>query len=57
MRGAAEGRERSGALQAGLREEIAAKLRRDNAVDADPRQIIVTVGAVEAIAARDARCL
>ncbi len=34
-----------------LRREIAAKLKRDNSIDADPAQIIVTVGAIEGLAA------
>ena len=34
-----------------LREEIAKKLRRDNSIDADPSQIMVTVGAIEGLAA------
>ncbi len=34
-----------------LRREIAAKLKRDNNIDADPAQILVTVGAIEGLAA------
>ncbi len=34
-----------------LRREIVAKLKRDNNIDADPAQIIVTVGAIEGLAA------
>ena len=34
-----------------LREEIAAKLKRDNKIDASPADIIVTVGAIEGLAA------
>jgi aminotransferase len=34
-----------------LREEIAAKLKRDNKIDASPSEIIVTVGAIEGLAA------
>lgn len=34
-----------------LREEIAGKLKRENSMDADPSQIIVTVGAVEGLSA------
>lgn len=34
-----------------LRNEIVQKLKRDNKVDADPSQIIVTVGAIEGLAA------
>lgn len=34
-----------------LREEIASKLRRDNNVDADSAQVLVTVGAIEGLAA------
>ena len=34
-----------------LRREVAAKLKRDNKIDADPAQIIVTVGAIEGLAA------
>jgi len=34
-----------------LREEIARKLKRDNNVDANPAQILVTVGAIEGLAA------
>jgi aminotransferase len=34
-----------------LRQEIANKLRRDNTIDADPAQILVTVGAIEGLAA------
>lgn len=34
-----------------LRERIAEKLRRDNGIDADPSQILVTVGAIEGLAA------
>ncbi len=41
--------ESSGLLK--LREEIAAKLKRDNNIDASASQIIVTVGAIEGLAA------
>jgi len=34
-----------------LREAIAAKLARDNGIDADPSEILVTVGAIEGLAA------
>ena len=34
-----------------LRQEIAAKLARDNAIEADPSEILVTVGAIEGLAA------
>ncbi|MBN2319082.1 MAG: aminotransferase class I/II-fold pyridoxal phosphate-dependent enzyme [Acidobacteria bacterium] len=34
-----------------LRKEIVKKLKRDNKIDADPSQIIVTVGAIEGLAA------
>jgi len=34
-----------------LRNEIAIKLRRDNHIDATPSQILVTVGAIEGLAA------
>ncbi len=34
-----------------LREEIAAKLGRDNGIDAEPSEILVTVGAIEGLAA------
>jgi aminotransferase len=34
-----------------LREEIVKKLKRDNQIDADPSQIVVTVGAIEGLAA------
>jgi len=34
-----------------LRREIAKKLKRDNAIDADPSEIIVTVGAIEGLSA------
>jgi len=34
-----------------LRQEIAKKLKRDNAIDADPSEIIVTVGAIEGLTA------
>jgi aminotransferase len=34
-----------------LRQAIAAKLRRDNRVEADPSQVVVTVGAIEGLAA------
>ncbi len=33
----------------GLRKEIAKKLKRDNLIDANPAQILVTVGAIEGI--------
>lgn len=33
-----------------LRQEIARKLKRDNGIDADPSQLLVTVGAVEGLA-------
>lgn len=34
-----------------LRQAIAAKLKRDNAIEADPAEIIVTIGAIEGLAA------
>lgn len=41
--------ESSGLLE--LREEICKKLKRDNNINADPREILVTVGAIEGLAA------
>jgi aminotransferase len=54
MRAIQEGRTGGYSETAGLaelREEIASKLKRDNKIEADPSEIIVTVGAIEGLAA------
>lgn len=40
-----------------LREEIVKKLKRDNQIDADPAEILVTIGAVEGLAAAIMACV